>query len=130
MLQRARRGVYSDLEISRGLTVELRQTYFQKVEDGWMIREDLRRMVDYRRINLSGVWPELPPLDLVLLRNVLIYFETPTKQQILDKTYRLIQPDGYLMLGGAESTYNLDDRFLPVSFEKVSFFRRKSRSTG
>ncbi|HTU90366.1 MAG TPA: protein-glutamate O-methyltransferase CheR [Gemmataceae bacterium] len=124
MLARARRGVYSDLEMSRGLSAELRETYFQKKEDGWQIGDDLLRMVVFQQINLSGVWPELPPLDLVLLRNVLIYFDTPTKRQILDKVCRVIQPDGYLMLGGAESTYNLDDRFLPVSFQNVSFFRR------
>lgn len=129
MLARARRGVYSDLEISRGLSAELRADYFQKQPDGWHISEDLRRRVEFRQINLSGIWPELPPLDLVLLRNVLIYFDSPTKQQILDKMYRVIQPDGYLMLGGAESRYDLDDRFLPVSVDNVSFFRRTSKRT-
>lgn len=126
MLARAGRGVYSDLEISRGLSTDMREVFFQKQKDGWHIRDDLRRMVDFRQINLSAVWPEMPPLDLVLMRNVLIYFDTPTKQKILDKVCRVIQPDGYLVLGGAESTYNLDDRFLPVSFEKVSFFRLRS----
>lgn len=127
MLARARRGVYSDLEISRGLSVELRAAYFRKQEDGWHISDDLRRRVEFRQINLSGLWPELPPLDLVLLRNVLIYFDAPTKQQILDKMCRVIQPDGYLMLGGAESRYDLDDRFLPVSVDNVSFFRRSPK---
>jgi chemotaxis protein methyltransferase CheR len=130
MLARASRGVYSDLEISRGVSAELRKIYFQKREDGWHIRDDLRRMVEFRQINLSSAWPEMPLLDIVLLRNVLIYFDTPTKQQILDKVHQVIHPDSYLVLGGAESTYNLDNRFLPVSFEKVSFFRRKSKSPG
>jgi chemotaxis protein methyltransferase CheR len=123
MLARARRGVYSELEISRGVSAELRERYFEKHENGWQIRDELRRMVEFQQINLNGPWPELPPLDLVLLRNVLIYFDTPTKQQILNKVCHVIQPDGYLMLGGAESTHNLDNRFLPVSFENVSFFR-------
>lgn len=123
MLARARRGVFSELEMSRGLSTELRERYFEKRENGWQIHDELRRMVEFRQINLSRHWPELPPLDLVLLRNVLIYFDTPTKQQILEKVRRVIHPDGYLLLGGAESTLHLDDRFLLVSFENVSFFR-------
>jgi chemotaxis protein methyltransferase CheR len=127
MLKRARHGVYTELEISRGLPAELRDRYFHQRQDGWHIREELRRMVEFRRINLSGPWPELPPLDLVLLRNVLIYFDTPAKQQILDKVRCVLQPDGYLVLGGAESTYNLDDRFVPVSIDNVSFFRLRPK---
>jgi chemotaxis protein methyltransferase CheR len=126
MLTRARRGVYSDLEISRGVSAELRATYFQRREDGWHIRGDLRRMVEFRQINLSSTWPEMPLLDLVFLRNVLIYFDTPTKQRILDKVCQIIHPHGYLVLGSAESTFNLDDRFLPVSFANVSFFRLRT----
>jgi chemotaxis protein methyltransferase CheR len=123
MLERARQGRYSDMEVSRGLPADLRDTYFQKKGDRWHIRDDLRRMVEFRCINLGSAWPELPPLDLVLLRNVLIYFDTPTRQQILDRFRRKMRPDGYLILGGAETTHNLDDKFLPVSFGRVSFFR-------
>jgi chemotaxis protein methyltransferase CheR len=126
MLARARRGVFSDLEMSRGLPDEMRTSCFDKRSDGWHIHDDLRRMVEFQQINLSGPWPELPPLDLVLLRNVLIYFDTPTKQQILDKVHRVIQRDGYLMLGGAESTHHLDGRFQSVSFANVSFFKLRS----
>ena len=129
MLKRARRGVYSDLEISRGLSTELRETYFQKHEGGWQIRDEMRRMIEFRQTNLSGPWPELPPWDLILLRNVLIYFDTATKQRILAKVRQAIHPDGYLLLGGAESTHNLDDRFLPVSFDNVSFFQLRSSAS-
>jgi chemotaxis protein methyltransferase CheR len=62
-------------------------------------------------------------MDLVLLRNVLIYFDVPSKQQILERLRRVLQPDGYLLLGGAESTHNLDDSFIPVSLGGVSFFQ-------
>jgi chemotaxis protein methyltransferase CheR len=123
MLERARRGRYSELETSRGLPPELLEAYFQKQELGWQIRDDLRRMVEFLSINLSGAWPELPLLDLVLLRNVLIYFDLPTKRLILSRVRRVLQPDGYLLLGGAETTHNLDDGFTPVSFGQVSFFR-------
>jgi chemotaxis protein methyltransferase CheR len=126
MLERARRGRYSELEVSRGLPPELLEAYFHKQEDGWQIRDDLRRLVEVRPINLSGAWPRMPPLDLVLLRNVLIYFDVPTRQQVLDRVRRVLHPDGYLLLGGAETTHNLNDGFLPVSFEQTSFFRLRN----
>jgi chemotaxis protein methyltransferase CheR len=126
MLERARQGRYSELEVSRGLAPELLQAYFRQQKDGWQIRDDLRRMLEVRPINLSGVWPELPPLDLILLRNVLIYFDPPSRQRILDRVRRVLRPDGYLLLGGAETTHNLDDRFVPVPFQQVSFFRLRS----
>jgi chemotaxis protein methyltransferase CheR len=130
MLTRARQGCYTELEVSRGLSPELLKGYFQEQEDGWQIRDDIRRMVEFRSINLSGPWPDLPPLDLVLLRNVLIYFDAPTRRQILDRVRRVIQPDGYLLLGGAETTHNLSDDFEPVSFGPVSFFRPRPQQAG
>jgi chemotaxis protein methyltransferase CheR len=128
MLERARRGRYSELEVSRGLAPELLAAYFQKQTDGWQLEDDIRRMVEFLCINLSGAWPALPPLDLVLLRNVLIYFDVPTKQHILDKVRTVLQPDGYLLLGGAETTHNLNDRFLPVTWGQTSFFQLRSSS--
>ncbi len=128
MLGRARRGLYSELEVSRGLLPELLPEYFRCGEGGWQIRDDIRRMVEFRSINLNGVWPELPSLDLVLMRNVLIYFAGPTRQRILAKVRRLLQSDGYLLLGGAETTRNLDDGFHPVAFGNVSFFRPRAPS--
>lgn len=126
MLERARRGVYTDLEISRGLPAEMRDAYFHRQADGWHVRDDLRRTISLQQINLSGPWPELPPLDLLLLRNVLIYFDVSTKQQILNKVRRVLDPDGYLVLGGAETTHHLDDCFVPISFANVSFFQLRS----
>ena len=123
MLERARHGRYSVLETSRGLPPDLRDIYFHKKGNHWHIRDDLRHMVEFRPINLGNAWPHLPRLDLVLLRNVLIYFDIPIRQRILDRLRHAMQPDGYLMLGGAETTHNLDDRFLPISFGQVSFFQ-------
>jgi chemotaxis protein methyltransferase CheR len=123
MLERARRGRYSNLEVARGLAPELLRAYFEHQQHGWHIRDELRRMVEFHCINLSGPWPELPIFDLILLRNVLIYFDVPTRQDILRKVRRLLRPDGYLLLGGAETTHNLDDGFVPVSFGPSSFYQ-------
>jgi chemotaxis protein methyltransferase CheR len=130
MLDRARRGRYSELEVSRGLPPELLTAYFQRQEDSWQIRDDVRRMVEFCSINLGGAWPALPPLDLVLLRNVLIYFDIPTRRQVLDRVRRVLRPDGYVVLGGAETTHNLDDDFLPVSFGPTSFYRLRRGEAG
>jgi chemotaxis protein methyltransferase CheR len=123
MLERAREGCYSDLEVSRGVPPELLESCFSRQAKGWQIQEELRRMVEFRLINLNSVWPVLPPLDLVLLRNVLIYFDVPTKQRILRQVRQVLHPEGYLLLGGAETTHNLDDGFLPAAFSQGGFFR-------
>jgi chemotaxis protein methyltransferase CheR len=124
-LERARAGRYSDLEVSRGLSPELLSTYFERQSGGWQIRDDIRRMVEFRSINLAAGWSGLPLLDLVLLRNVLIYFDVPTRKRILGWVGRHLRPDGYLLLGGAETTYNVDDDFVPVVFEDVGFFKKR-----
>jgi chemotaxis protein methyltransferase CheR len=126
ILERARRGCYSELEIARGLSPEVLAKYFRKTADGWQIDEAIRRRVEFQLINLGGVWPVLPPLDLVLLRNVLIYFDAPTRQRLLQRIRRVLQPDGYLLLGGAETTHNLDDDFLPVAYAEGSVFRLRA----
>jgi chemotaxis protein methyltransferase CheR len=130
MLDRARRGLYTDLEVSRGLSPDLLRLFGSKQENGWQIRNDIRRMVEFRQLNLNDPWPELPVMDLVMVRNVLIYFDVPTKKQILDRVSKVLHPDGYLLLGGAETTYNLDERFLPVAFEGVSFFQLRPPDAG
>jgi chemotaxis protein methyltransferase CheR len=127
MLDRARRGRYSPLEVSRGLPPDLLEKYFERTEDDWQIKDDLRR-AEFLTINLSGPWPALPPFDLVLLRNVLIYFDAPTRGRILSKVRRVLRPDGCLVLGGAETVSTLDSSFEPVPFEQVTLFRPRSLS--
>jgi chemotaxis protein methyltransferase CheR len=123
MLKRAEQGWYSDLEVSRGLPPELLSIYFDRREEGWQIRDDLRRMVEFHPINLGGDWPELPPLDLILLRNVLIYLDAISRQQILSRVRRVLQPDGYLLLGGSEAPDPMETGFVRVSFEHGGFFQ-------
>jgi chemotaxis protein methyltransferase CheR len=117
-LTRARQGYYSHLEIKRGLSPALRDKYFQQQGNGWRIESDIRQMVDFRQINLIDSWASLPKMDLIFLRNVLIYFDTDTKKAILAKVRQLLKPDGYLFLGGSETTMNLDDSFDRVQFGK------------
>jgi chemotaxis protein methyltransferase CheR len=126
VVARAKTGSYSQLEVNRGLPVTQLVRNFIPKGDTWEIRDDLRRRIDFREMNLVKDWLPLPPLDLIFLRNVLIYFSIETKKVILAKIRRLLRPGGYLLLGSAETTFNLDDNFERVSIDKTSFYRLKA----
>jgi chemotaxis protein methyltransferase CheR len=128
MLNRCRDGRYSQLEVNRGLPAPLLLKYFQQDGTTWQIRPEIRAMIDFRPLNLALPWPTMPPWDVVFLRNVMIYFDVPTKQAILKRLARVLKPDGYLVLGGAETTYGLDDSYRRVDTLKSGFFQRKPGS--
>jgi len=123
ILARAREGRYSQLEVNRGLPASLLVKYFQKRGCDWYLRDDIRKMVDYDIVNLAGSWPFLLPMDIVMIRNVLIYFGIETKKEILAKIRRILKPDGYLFLGGAETTFSIDDSFERVQFDRATCYR-------
>jgi chemotaxis protein methyltransferase CheR len=123
-LERARAGRYSQLEVNRGLPAALLMKYFEKQGLEWQLRDDIRAMVDFREINLNAPWPQLPRFDIVFLRNVMIYFDVEAKKRILGNVHALLQPDGFLFLGAAETTLNLDARFTRTSFDRAGCYRR------
>jgi chemotaxis protein methyltransferase CheR len=83
-------------------------------------------MVEFRELNLIHPWPRLAGLQMVLMRNVMIYFDVETKKTILARTGLLLDPRGYLLLGGSETTMNLDDSFEPTPVDGVICFRRRA----
>jgi len=123
ILTRAREGRYSQLEVNRGLPASLLVKYFQKRGCDWYIRDEIRNMVDYQIVNLASAWPILSPADILMIRNVLIYFSVETKREILAKVRRVLKPDGYFFLGGAETTFSIDDSFERVQFERATCYR-------
>jgi chemotaxis protein methyltransferase CheR len=123
ILSRAREGRYSQLEVNRGLPAAMLVKYFQKRGCDWYLREDVRNMVDYQLVNLASAWPVLPPMDIVMIRNVLIYFGVETKKEILAKVRRVLKPDGYFFLGAAETTFSIDDSFERAQFERATCYR-------
>jgi chemotaxis protein methyltransferase CheR len=123
MLDRCREGCYSQLEVNRGLPAPLLVKYFQKIGTEWQIKEELRRMIDFRQLNLAQSWPAFPAMDIIFMRNVLIYFDIETKKVILGRVRKILKPDGYLFLGGAETTLNLDDSFKRVQVEKSAHYQ-------
>jgi len=118
ILARAREGLYSQIEVNRGLPATLLIKYFDKQGLHWRIKYEIRRMVEFQQSNLAEPWPLMPPLDVVLMRNVLIYFDVTTKKAILARIRSVLKPDGYLFLGSSETTLNLDPAFESISMGK------------
>lgn len=127
VLAKARAGQYGQVEINRGLAAPMLMKYFTRDGLKWIISGDLRRMVDFQQMNLAARWPTMPSMDVIFLRNVLIYFDAPTKKKILANARQLLRPDGVLFLGGAETTINLDDAFERMPHEKAAVYRLRKR---
>lgn len=113
MLEKAKTGVYSQFEVQRGLPIHFLLKYFTQVGDMWQIAADLRAMVEFRPLNLLHPFSHLGAFDVVFCRNVLIYFDQPTKMDVLARIARVTEPDGYLVLGAAETVVGLTDVFKP-----------------
>lgn len=128
VLAQAREGCYGQLEVNRGLPATLLVRYFQQCGSQWRVKDEIRRLVRFDLLNLTKPWPVLPPFDVIFLRNVMIYFDLLTKQQILKRVRRVLQPDGYLFLGGAETTLNVDDAFQRVELASTSCYRLRSHA--
>jgi chemotaxis protein methyltransferase CheR len=128
VLKRAREGRYNQIEVNRGLPAALLVKYFAQHGTDWQLNAPIRGMVDFQEINLAQPWPALPRMDLVLVRNVMIYFDVDTKKTILGRMARVLRPDGYLLLGGAETTFNLDDSYRRILPLKSGFYQLAAQS--
>lgn len=123
VIEKATHGRYSQIEVNRGLPAPLLLKYFERAGTGWQVKPDVRAAVQFRTMNLVAPWPALPAMDIVFLRNVLIYFDTETKRDILAKVRRALAPDGYLFLGGAESTLPGETAFTRVPAVRANCYR-------
>ena len=104
--------------MQRGLPIQHLVKHFKQNGDKWQISEKLRQMVSFREFNLLGDLKPLGQFDIVFCRNVLIYFDQPTKTKVLDAISRLMPPDGVLYLGGAETVLGITDRFKPMDNQR------------
>jgi chemotaxis protein methyltransferase CheR len=123
MVERARAARFSQLEVNRGLKAPYLVKYFDQVGRDWVLRESLREMCRFERGNLAQHPAGVPTCDIVFLRNVLIYFDMETKRTVLGHVRKVLRPGGYLVLGGAESTLNLDDAFQRMELGRAVVFR-------
>ncbi|MBK9693012.1 MAG: protein-glutamate O-methyltransferase CheR [Gemmatimonadetes bacterium] len=109
MVRRTQQASYGQLEMNRGLPAPLLVKYFDRQGTRWQVKPDLRRWVQAREMNLMEGLPPLPRFDVIFLRNVLIYFDLDTKRAILRRARQALRPDGFLLLGSAETTVMVDD---------------------
>jgi chemotaxis protein methyltransferase CheR len=114
VLEKAKAGLYSQFEVQRGLPIQLLMKYFTQAGETWQISPEIRAMVQFRTLNLLGDFSQLGFFDVVFCRNVLIYFDQATKIDVLERLVRIIEPDGYLTLGAAETVVGLTDIFKPL----------------
>jgi chemotaxis protein methyltransferase CheR len=135
VIERARQGVYSQFEVQRGLPIQLLVRHFSQVGETWQVGPDIRDMVQFRTLNLLQDFAPLGMFDVVFCRNVLIYFDQPTKIAVLDRLARQMLQDGYLVLGAAETVVGLSEGFRPIPHRRGLFgpnpdARRRIRKLG
>ncbi len=123
MLERCRQGIYTQLEIGRGLPAHFLPKYFNRHKNCWQIKQELRTMIDFRPFNLCKQWPYMPNMDIVFLRHVLVYFNNDTKTEILGKIRSLLKPDGYVFLGVGDNPKALDKSFTRTEFSTSACYK-------
>ncbi|QDP22803.1 CheR family methyltransferase [Bradyrhizobium cosmicum] len=114
VLEKAKSGIYSQFEVQRGLPIQMLMKYFKQNGETWQINPELRAMIQHRQLNLLHDFAQLGTFDVIFCRNVLIYFDQDTKINIFNRLARQIEPDGFLVLGAAETVVGLTDTFRPL----------------
>ena len=115
VLEKARAGIYSQFEVQRGLPVKLLMSYFDQNGDTWKIKDKLKSKITFRQHNLLEPVTGLGRFDIIFCRNVLIYFDTATKRDILNRLSAQMNPNGFLILGAAETVIGVTDKFVSAA---------------
>jgi chemotaxis protein methyltransferase CheR len=113
VLEKSRAGLFSQFEVQRGLPIQLLVRHFVQTGELWQLNADIRAMVQFRQLNLLQDFSHLGVFDIIFCRNVLIYFDQETKTNVFGRLSRMIEPDGFLMLGAAETVVGLTEAFKP-----------------
>jgi chemotaxis protein methyltransferase CheR len=128
VLEKSRSGIFSQFEVQRGLPIQMLVKYFTQTGELWRLNADIRAMVQHRQLNLLQDFSHLGTFDVVFCRNVLIYFDQDTKAGIFERMGRMIEPDGVLALGAAESVVGISDAFKPYPERRGLYCPNPSRS--
>jgi chemotaxis protein methyltransferase CheR len=113
VLEKSKAGIYSQFEVQRGLPIQMLVKYFKQTGEFWQVNADIRAMVQHRQLNLLHDFSQLGVFDVIFCRNVLIYFDQDTKINIFNRLVKVMEPDGFLVLGAAETVVGLTDVFKP-----------------
>ncbi len=123
ILEQAKTGIYSQFEVQRGLDIMTLMKHFTQEGDKWQLKDTIRNMIKFDYFNLLDSMSTLGTFDMILCRNVLIYFDETDKKDILERMSKLLAPDGYLFLGGAETVLGITDSFKPVPDKRGLYVR-------
>jgi chemotaxis protein methyltransferase CheR len=125
VLEKSKAGIYGQFEVQRGLPIQMLVKYFKQSGEVWQINADVRAMVQHRQLNLLHDFSQLGSFDVIFCRNVLIYFDQETKSNIFGRLARALEPDGFLVLGAAETVVGLTEDFKPFP-ERRGLYRPTS----
>jgi chemotaxis protein methyltransferase CheR len=123
VLEYAKRGCYRRTEVNRGLPAKMLLKYFEREDEEWKVSERVRALCEFQHVNLCAPLPPLPVFDLVLLRNVLLYFPEQDRSCVFEDVHRQMNPRGFLMLGNSEQAEDSTDKF-EVEFASDTYFYR------
>ena len=129
VLEKSKAGIFSQFEVQRGLPIQLLVKHFTQIGDMWQLNADIRSMVQHRQLNLLQDFGHLGTFDIIFCRNVLIYFDQDTKAGIFERLSRLVETDGFMVLGAAESVVGISDAFRPYP-ERRGLYRPNATRTG
>jgi chemotaxis protein methyltransferase CheR len=122
-ISKAEAGRYSKLEVSRGVPARFLAKFFVPSGEAFVVRDSVRAMIEWKQLNVARPWPALPLFDVILLRNVLIYFSASTRAEVLKSVRKAMRSDGYLFLGSTETAFGTSAGFAPMSVAKTTIYR-------
>jgi chemotaxis protein methyltransferase CheR len=124
-LAQAVSGEYTSHELQRGLTDLQKSLYFDHTGDTWTVKNRIKQLVDFRKVNFIEPFTHLGGFDVIFCRNMLIYFDQSTRSRILEQFHHMLADTGFLVLGATENIYGLYDRFEPVRADGSTAYRKK-----
>tara|TARA_B100000315_G_scaffold250794_1_gene284314 strand:+ start:555 stop:1409 length:855 start_codon:yes stop_codon:yes gene_type:complete len=127
VLDRARRGRFGPVDVNRGLPDTYRVKYFVGNSMDWVLEDHIREAVRFEELNLLEDWPAMPTMDVIMMRNVMLYFDAEAKRAVLAKVGSVLHPQGSLFLGPSETTMDLDDQFERVKHNRAGCYRSNRR---
>jgi chemotaxis protein methyltransferase CheR len=129
ILAQARKGLYSQFEVQRGLPIQYLMKYFTQTGEAWQLKDEIMNMVKFSTFNLLDDMSRMGQFDIIFCRNVLIYFDEKNKAQILSRIEKQLDKDGFLLLGGAETVLGITDKFIPMPEKRGLYIKNPALST-
>jgi len=124
VLAKAVEGAYEPFDVARGLTPEALDRYFIKEKDFYVIKDNIRKIVEFKAFNILEPFENIGSFDVIFCRNILIYFTDEVKRKILVQLFQMLAPNGYLLLGSTENMYGLNDDFKVEWFDTTTIYRK------